>query len=190
MEEFYMTIEVGQKVKICGIDRKGTLCEAVVVVTRLYDRSSGDYGFNYSVISGRAYDAAGLVAYTELESREVTVFPYHEECRSSYCECEEGQCSAGKVDMRADEASKIQKNNDVVNSPNHYILFKDIEVKDVVKEVLRRWQHESDIEMSFNQAGMMKEALQYLLRAPKKNKKEDVEKAVYYLKAILEEWGE
>lgn len=29
-----------------------------------------------------------------------------EECRSSYCECEEGKCSGGKVDMRADEAGK------------------------------------------------------------------------------------
>src|SRR5690554_4567257 len=163
MEEFYMTIEVGQKVKICGIDRKGALCEAVVEVTGLYDRSSGDYGFDYSVISGRAYDNTRTVGDSELVSGEVTVWPYHEE----------------------DARTTV---HDVVNSPNHYILFKDIEVKDVVKEVLRRWQHESGTDMSFNQAGMMKEALQYLLRAPKKNKKEDVEKAVYYLKAILEEW--
>lgn len=186
MEEFYETIEVGQKVKICGISQWGTLCEAVVVVTGLF--GPDDYGFKYCLISGQAYDYTETVGHSELVSGKVTVHPYDEECRSSYCECEEGQCSVGKVDMRADEASKIQKNNDVVNSPNHYILFKDIEVKDVVKEVLRRWQDESNVEMSFNQAGMMKEALQYLLRAPKKNKKEDVEKAVYYLKAILEEW--
>ena|SRR5690606_1936982 len=165
---FYMTIEVGQKVKICGIDRKGTLCEAVVVVTGLHDRFSGDYGFDYSIISGRSYDPTvidgkGTVRDSELANREVTVWPYHEE----------------------DTRTTV---HDVVNSPNHYILFKDIEVKDIVKEVLRRWQHESGTDMSFNQAGMMKEALQYLLRAPKKNKKEDVEKAVYYLKAILEEW--
>jgi hypothetical protein len=187
MEEFYKTIEVGQKVKICGITRRWALCEAVVAVTGLYRRPD-DYGFDYLLISGQAYDDIGTVGHSELMSGKVTVYPYDEECRSSYCECEEGQCSVGKVDMRADEASKIQKNNDVVNSPNHYILFKDIEVKDVVKEVLRRWQDESNTDMSFNQAGMMKEALQYLLRAPKKNKKEDVEKAVYYLKAILEEW--
>ena len=163
MEEFYKTIEVGQKVKICGTGWKGALCEAVVVVTGLYLRPD-DYGFDYLLISGHAYDATGTVGHSELESGKVTVYPYHE------------------------EDARTTVHNDVVNSPNHYILFKDIEVKDVVKEVLRRWQHESDIEMSFNQAGMMKEALQYLLRAPKKNKKEDVEKAVYYLKAILEEW--
>jgi hypothetical protein len=166
MEEFYKTIQVGQKVKICGIDdRKGTICEAVVVITDLYPRPD-DYGFKYLLISGQAYDATGTVGHSELVSGKVTVYPYHE------------------------EDARTTVHNDVVNSPNHYILFKDIEVKDVVKEVLRRWQDESNTDMSFNQAGMMKEALQYLLRAPKKNKKEDVEKAVYYLKAILEEWGE
>ena len=161
MEEFYKTIEVGQKVKIYGIDWKGALCEAVVRVTRI---RPADDGFDYCLISGKAYDDTSMVSSLELVSGKVTVYPYHE------------------------EVARTTVHNDVVNSPNHYILFKDIEVKDVVKEVLRRWQHESDIEMSFNQAGMMKEALQYLLRAPKKNKKEDVEKAVYYLKAILEEW--
>jgi Protein of unknwon function (DUF3310). len=162
MEEFYKTIEVGQKVKICGIDWNGALCEAVAVVTGLYPH--GDYGFDYFFISGQAYDARGTVGHSELVSGKVTAYPYHE------------------------EDAQTTVHNDVVNSPNHYILFKDIEVKDVVKEVLRRWQDESNTAMSFNQAGMMKEALQYLLRAPKKNKKEDVEKAVYYLKAILEEW--
>src|SRR5690606_717999 len=150
--EFYKTIKVGQKVKICGIDRKGTLCEAVVEVMSLRLRPS-DYSFDYRLISGRSPDNTGLVGHSELESGKVTVHPYHEE----------------------DTRTTV---HDVVNSPNHYILFKDIEVKDVVKEVLRRWQHESGTDMSFNQAGMMKEALQYLLRAPKKNKKEDVEKAV------------
>lgn len=35
-----------------------------------------------------------------------------EECRSSYCECEEGKCSGGKIDMRADEANKIKSKAD------------------------------------------------------------------------------
>lgn len=79
---------------------------------------------------------------------------------------------------------------DMINSPSHYKLFDGVEVKDVVKEVLRRWQDECDLGMSFNQAGMMKEALQYLLRAPKKNNKEDVSKAIYYLNEIVKEWDE
>lgn len=79
---------------------------------------------------------------------------------------------------------------DFINSPPHYALFAGVEVKDVVKEILNRWENDAAIEMSFNQAGCMKEALQYLLRAPKKNEKEDVEKAVYYLNEILKEWDE
>lgn len=55
----------------------------------------------------------------------------HEECRSSYCECEEGKCSGGKVDMRADEAEKLKK-KDMVNSPSHYALFDDIEAIQVI----------------------------------------------------------
>ena len=35
-----------------------------------------------------------------------------EECRSSYCECEEGKCSGGKVDRRVDEANKIKSKAD------------------------------------------------------------------------------
>ena len=181
MEEFYKTIEVGQKVKIRG-ERKGKLCEAVVRVTKLYGREYGDFGFDFHHQKGTIPKCharldedegtiVGTVGVTSLLEGNVTVWP-----------CGEMQCSG---DLRTNESAKL---DDVVNSPNHYILFKDIEVKDVVKEVLRRWQDESNTDMSFNQAGMMKEALQYLLRAPKKNKKEDVEKAVYYLKAVLEEW--
>lgn len=54
-----------------------------------------------------------------------------DECRSSYCECEEGKCSGGKVDMRADEAEKLKK-KDMVNSPSHYALFDDIEAIQVI----------------------------------------------------------
>lgn len=78
MEEFYKTIEVGQKVKICGISQWGTLCEAVVAVTGLYDRPA-DYGFKYRLISGQAYDDTGTVGHSELVSGKVTVCPYHEE---------------------------------------------------------------------------------------------------------------
>lgn len=84
---------------------------------------------------------------------------------------------------------------DVVNKPKHYQLFhKDdiegdfIEVKHIVKAVLDRWEEQQEISMSFNQAGCYKEMLQYLLRAPAKNNIQDVEKAGYYLREILDEW--
>ncbi|MNQ82918.1 hypothetical protein D3C85_979860 [compost metagenome] len=84
---------------------------------------------------------------------------------------------------------------DMVQSPNHYRLFsKDdiegdfIEVKDVVKAILLRWQAQENISFDMYQAGCYKEMLQYLLRAPLKNNIEDVQKAEYYLKEILNEW--
>ena len=78
MEEFYKTIQVGQKVEICGIDQWGTLCEAVVVVTVLCQRPD-DYGFSYRLISGQAYENIRTVGHSWLESGKVTVYPYHEE---------------------------------------------------------------------------------------------------------------
>jgi hypothetical protein len=84
---------------------------------------------------------------------------------------------------------------DMVNSPNHYILFNKsdiegdtIEVKHVVKAILERWQSQEKISFDFYQAGCYKELLQYLLRAPLKNNYEDVAKAKYYLEEILNEW--
>lgn len=87
------------------------------------------------------------------------------------------------------EEENQQSSQDNVNFPSHYQLINDIEVKDVVKVILSRWQS-SGQEMSFNQAGMMKELLQYLLRAPMKNKKEDVLKAQWYLNELVKEWEE
>ena len=63
-----------------------------------------------------------------------------------------------------------------------------IEVKHVVKAVLQSWQDQDKISFDFYQAGCYKELLQYLLRAPLKNNIEDVQKAEYYLKEILNEW--
>ena len=84
---------------------------------------------------------------------------------------------------------------DMVNKPSHYQLFhKDeiegdfIEVKHVVKAVLQSWQEQDKISFDFYQAGCYKELLQYLLRAPLKNNIEDVQKAEYYLKEIINEW--
>lgn len=50
-----------------------------------------------------------------------------EECRSSYCECEEGKCSGGKVDMRADEAEKINAGGPI-KSDGGSSTYYDIEI--------------------------------------------------------------
>ena len=67
----------------------------------------------------------------ELSWYECGEIKNEQECRSSYCECEEGRCSGGKVDMRAEEAEKV-KTKDMVNSPSHYALFDDIEAIQVI----------------------------------------------------------
>ena len=170
VKEFYKTIKVGDIVLVQGKGHKEVRYDAIVKVKAIYDRfAQDDYGFDAELLSGFVGRGTRIgeettIGDSSLRSGDVVVSPVENKQR----------CVA----------------QDMVNSPNHYILFEGVEVKDVVKEVLRRWQDESDVDMSFNQAGMMKEALQYLLRAPKKNKKEDVEKAVYYLKGILEEWNE
>lgn len=96
---------------------------------------------------------------------------------------------------RFEEVVEKTKTKDMINSPNHYILFnKDeiegdsIEVKHVVKAILERWESQENISFDFYQAGCYKELLQYLLRAPLKNNIEDVQKAEYYLKEIINEW--
>lgn len=92
-------------------------------------------------------------------------------------------------------AVKEKAVEDFVNKPSHYQLFHKediegdfIEVKHVVKAVLERWQEQEQISFDFYQAGCYKELLQYLLRAPLKNNIEDVQKAEYYLKEVINEW--
>ena len=50
-----------------------------------------------------------------------------EECRSSYCECEEGKCSGGKVDMRADEVEK-SKSRGPIKSDGGSSTYYDIDI--------------------------------------------------------------
>ena len=56
-----------------------------------------------------------------------TQFEVVEECRSSYCECEEGKCSGGKVDMRANEAEKV-KAKGPIKSDGGSSTYYDIEL--------------------------------------------------------------
>lgn len=56
-------------------------------------------------------------------------FEVVEECRSSYCECEEGKCSGGKVDMRADEAEKT-KAKGPIKSDGGSSSYYDLELSD------------------------------------------------------------
>ena len=73
--------------------------------------------------------------------------------------------------------------NDVVNSPVHYKLLDGIEVKDVVAVVANRYEKGS---VAHNVAS----AIEYLMRAPLKNGKEDVEKAIKCLEFATENWSD
>lgn len=84
---------------------------------------------------------------------------------------------------KKEDAVTSSVKEDVVNSPKHYKLVGDVEVKHVVKEVLDRWDDNFDI--SSYRGGCMKEAIQYILRAPLKNGEQDIEKAIWYLKEFL-----
>ena len=77
----------------------------------------------------------------------------------------------------------LSKKEDVVNSPKHYKLVGDVEVKHVVKEVLDRW--DDNFDMTSYRGGCMKEAIQYILRAPLKNGEQDIKKAIWYLEEFL-----
>lgn len=83
-----------------------------IEATTVNSWGSREYYFNHM---GRNW------ALTEFDCEEVFPAPNEklldvintdlkrEECRSSYCECEEGKCSGGKIDMRADEARRVME---------------------------------------------------------------------------------
>ncbi len=85
--------------------------------------------------------------------------------------------------LKKEESVTNSAKEDVVNSPKHYKLVGDFEVKHVVKEVLDRWDNNFDI--NSYRGGCMKEAIQYILRAPLKNGEQDIKKAIWYLKEFL-----
>lgn len=64
-----------------------------------------------------------------------------EECRSSYCECEEGKCSGGKVDMRGDEAEKINAVGPI-KSDGGSSTYYDIDIADWLLNLLNKRQKE------------------------------------------------
>lgn len=83
-----------------------------IEATTVNSWGSREYYFNHM---GRKW------ALTEFDCEEVFPTPNEklldvintdlkrEECRSSYCECDEGKCSCGEIDMRVDEARKIKE---------------------------------------------------------------------------------
>ncbi len=192
------TLEVGDIVLIqnSGFGFVGKDKNKYVEVT-----GHGDY-FGGEGVRVRAYDCQleteshgdkGVVGYGSFGKTPLILFNINDE----HVVDEEHTVVAEGSKKEVDEVLEIDRSvkQDMVNKPSHYQLFhKDevegdfIEVKHVVKAVLQSWQEQDKISFDFYQAGCYKELLQYLLRAPLKNNIEDVQKAEYYLKEIINEW--
>lgn len=82
-----------------------------------------------------------------------------------------------------EDIKKVNNNeNDVVNKPNHYqlnIKGNNIEVIDIIDEVVKDYKPQE----AFKIANVIK----YILRASKKNGKEDLKKARKYIDILLED---
>lgn len=76
-----------------------------------------------------------------------------------------------------------------VDKPKHYMLFEDqgIEVRDVCKVMSEKISEKGYSAFFVSDYVQM---LQYILRFQDKNGKEDLSKAKYYLKKLMEDHGE
>ena len=74
---------------------------------------------------------------------------------------------------------------DMVNSPKHYILNENLEVKDVREALLQKLMRDG-IVMPYEDAFDWMTAWEYVTRAPFKNKAEDYRKAIWYLNSLLD----
>jgi hypothetical protein len=75
--------------------------------------------------------------------------------------------------------------NDNVNSPSHYLLRDDLEVKDVRAAILDKLQREG-IVIPYNDIDNWSRSWEYLTRCFFKNGAEDVKKSKYYLDILVE----
>lgn len=74
-------------------------------------------------------------------------FEVVEECRRSCCECEAGECSGGKVDMRADEVAKVNskgvsEKKIPIKSDGGSSSYYDIDIPDWLLNLLNERQKE------------------------------------------------
>lgn len=140
-------------------------------------------GNEWTLLSKRfKYDEDYYYLYrdsTMHEEYEIIDFYFN---KDGFLEDVSGEIFIYTLSKKEDVVTNLVK-EDVVNSPKHYKLVGDVEVKHVVKEVLDRW--DDNFDMSSYRGGCMKEAIQYILRAPLKNGEQDIEKAIWYLKEFL-----
>ena len=84
-----------------------------------------------------------------------------------------------KVDEPFTRKVDMQEEQDVVNKPKHY-TYGDIEVIDYIEQVTKDYKPEL--------AFAIGNAIKYISRANRKNGKEDLDKARWYLNRAFEKW--
>lgn len=85
------------------------------------------------------------------------------------------------VEINEEDINVDNIENDIINKPNHYqinIKGNNIEVIDIIDEVVKNYKPQE----AFKIANVIK----YVLRASKKNGKEDLKKARKYIEMLLE----
>lgn len=103
-----------------------------------------------------------------------------EECRSSYCECDEDACVSGKVDRRKDEAERVHPSPDVCVSTNP--LDKQVSGSHYKSCAIQPIEYIHANGLDYLQGNVIK----YTTRHKDKNGKADIEKAIHYLELIIE----
>lgn len=101
-----------------------------------------------------------------------------EECQSELKGMKKSIQETTKKMSNHPEYKKEQTNN-AVNKPNHYIGDYGLEVEEILQNFMGRYE-DSYV------AHRVASTIEYLLRSPLKNGKQDIEKAQYNLKQALE----
>jgi len=115
------------------------------------------------------------------------VDPIPQECRSSYCECEEGRCSGDKVDMRGTTLDGVQGLPDKIEAKKESVLdiqhggshYKDKGIQPI--------EYITANNLDFCEGNIVK----YASRHKEKNGAEDIRKVIHYAQFILKfQYGE
>lgn len=79
---------------------------------------------------------------------------------------------------------------DTVNKPKHYMLFEEegIEVRDVIAKLVQKMERSFKYDFSGMNISDYVQAMQYLMRFMDKNGVEDLQKAVWYLYKVIDDW--
>lgn len=87
---------------------------------------------------------------------------------------------------------KNEDDHDPVSKPRHYMLFpeKNIEIRDVINRLLKKMEANDAWEFEAQDYSDYVQAMQYFMRFMEKNGRQDIEKGIWYMNKILDNWPE